>query len=95
MLADMPKKKAPAAVTEYFRQLGKKYGSKAGKIGGKRSLETMTPAERTARAKKAAARRVAQSPRCETEFGVHDHMHLPLLPEFSSARSLARRQFGQ
>jgi hypothetical protein len=34
----------------YIRKL-----SKAGKIGGKRSLETMTPAERTARAKKAAA----------------------------------------
>jgi hypothetical protein len=29
--------------------------SKAGKIGGKRSLETMTPEQRTARAKKAAA----------------------------------------
>lgn len=34
----------------YLRKL-----SKAGKIGGKRSLETMTPEERTARAKKAAA----------------------------------------
>ena len=34
----------------YLRKL-----SKAGKIGGKRSLKTMTPAERTARAKKAAA----------------------------------------
>ena len=51
----MAKKKAPPAVAEYFRQLGKKYGSKAGKIGGKRSLETMTAEERTARAKKAAA----------------------------------------
>ena len=30
-------------------------GRKGGKIGGKRSLKTMTPAERTARAKKAAA----------------------------------------
>lgn len=30
-------------------------GRKGGKIGGKRSLETMTPAQRTARAKKAAA----------------------------------------
>jgi hypothetical protein len=34
----------------YLRKL-----SKAGKIGRKRSLETMTPTERTARAKKAAA----------------------------------------
>jgi len=30
-------------------------GRKGGKIGGKRSLETMTPEARTARAKKAAA----------------------------------------
>jgi hypothetical protein len=33
----------------YLRKL-----SKAGKIGGKRSLKTMTPEQRTARAKKAA-----------------------------------------
>ncbi len=52
----MAKKKVPAAVSEYFQKLGKKYGSTAGKIGGKRSLETMTPEERTARAKKAAAK---------------------------------------
>jgi hypothetical protein len=51
----MTTKKTPPAVTEYFRQLGKKYGSKAGKIGGKRSLKTMTPAARTTRAKLAAA----------------------------------------
>ena len=30
-------------------------GRKGGKIGGKRSLQTMSPAQRTARAKKAAA----------------------------------------
>jgi hypothetical protein len=30
-------------------------GRKGGKIGGKRSLETMTPEERRARAKKASA----------------------------------------
>ena len=30
-------------------------GRKGGKVGGKRSLETMTPEQRTARAKKAAA----------------------------------------
>jgi hypothetical protein len=34
-------------------------GRKGGKIGGKRSLETMTPKERIARAKKAAAAAVA------------------------------------
>jgi hypothetical protein len=37
---------------EFFR----KQGARGGKIGGKRSLETMTPEERTARAKKAAAK---------------------------------------
>jgi hypothetical protein len=49
------KKKLPKEVLEFF----KKTGSKGGKIGGKRSLETMTPAERTARAKKAAAKSAA------------------------------------
>jgi hypothetical protein len=38
-------------ISEVMSQLGRK----GGKIGGKRSLETMTPEERTARAKKAAA----------------------------------------
>jgi hypothetical protein len=51
----MPKKKLPAAVLDYFR----KEGAKGGRIGGKRSLETMTPEERTARAKKASAAAVA------------------------------------
>ena len=37
-----------------FRQIMREIGRKGGKIGGKRSLETMTPEERTARAKKAA-----------------------------------------
>ncbi len=36
---------------EYFRE----QGAKGGRIGGRRSLETMTPAERVARAKKASA----------------------------------------
>ena len=38
-----------------MRQVMKAMGRKGGKIGGKRSLETMTKAERTERAKKAAA----------------------------------------
>ena len=37
-----------------FRQIMREIGAKGGKIGGKRSLETMTPEERSARAKKAA-----------------------------------------
>jgi uncharacterized protein YdaU (DUF1376 family) len=44
--------KLPPAVLDFF----KKQGAKGGRIGGKRSLETMTPEERTARAKKAAAK---------------------------------------
>jgi hypothetical protein len=46
----------------YLRKL-----SKAGKIGGKRSLETMTPAERSARAKKAAAKSAAVRKKAATK----------------------------
>ena len=53
-------KKTKALFSEIMREIG----SKGGKIGGKRSLETMTPEERSARAKKAsmaaAAKRTAQ-----------------------------------
>jgi hypothetical protein len=38
-----------------IRQVMSEMGRKGGRIGGKRSLETMTPEQRTARAKKAAA----------------------------------------
>ena len=37
-----------------FREIMREIGRKGGKIGGKRSLETMTPEERFARAKKAS-----------------------------------------
>jgi hypothetical protein len=37
-----------------FRQIMREIGSKGGKIGGKRSLETLTPEERSARAKTAS-----------------------------------------
>ncbi len=37
-----------------FSKIMREIGSKGGKIGGKRCLETMTPEERTARAKKAS-----------------------------------------
>lgn len=43
-------KKKKALLSEIMRELG----SKGGKIGGKRSLVTMTPEERSARAKKAS-----------------------------------------
>lgn len=50
------KKKLPDDVLEFFRQ----QGSKGGKIGGKRSLETMTPEARSERAKNAVAAREAK-----------------------------------
>lgn len=52
----MAKKKLPPGVLEYL----KKQGAKGGKIGGKRSLETMTPEQRTERARKAVAAREAK-----------------------------------
>jgi hypothetical protein len=49
---------------ELFSEIMREIGRKGGKIGGKRSLETMTAAERSARAKKAsdaaARKRTAQ-----------------------------------
>jgi hypothetical protein len=53
-------KKTKALFSEIMREIGRK----GGKIGGKRSLETMTAEERSARAKKAslaaARKRTAQ-----------------------------------
>ena len=43
-------KKLPEDVLKYFRE----QGARGGRIGGKRALETMTPAQRVARAKKAS-----------------------------------------
>jgi len=51
----MAKRLSPE-VLEYFR----KQGAKGGKIGGKRSLETMTAKERSERARKAVAAREAK-----------------------------------
>jgi hypothetical protein len=52
-----------------FREIMREIGSKGGKIGGKRSLETMTPEERSARAKKAslAAAKVRTEKRLRAE----------------------------
>jgi hypothetical protein len=49
-------KRLPPEIREFF----KKQGSKGGKIGGKRSLETMTPEQRSERARKAVAAREAK-----------------------------------
>jgi hypothetical protein len=46
------KKEIDPAVSAYLASLGRK----GGKLGGKRCLETMTPGERTERAKLAAAK---------------------------------------
>jgi hypothetical protein len=43
-------KKLPAEVLRYFRE----QGAKGGRIGGKRSLQTMTAEQRVARARKAS-----------------------------------------
>jgi hypothetical protein len=43
-------KRMPKEVAEYLKKMGQKYG----KLGGKKSLETMTAEERSARAKKAS-----------------------------------------
>lgn len=63
----MTNKTLPAEVLEYFRKEGAKGGRIGGKIGGKRSLETMTPEQRSERARKAVAareaRRVAGAPK--------------------------------
>jgi hypothetical protein len=50
-------------ISEAMRQIGRK----GGKIGGKRSLETMTPDERSARAKKASL--AAAKKRTENRLG--------------------------
>jgi hypothetical protein len=42
-------------ISAVMREMGRRGGLKGGPIGGKRSLETMTPGERSLRAKKAAA----------------------------------------
>jgi hypothetical protein len=57
------KRKLPPEVLEYFRKEGAKGGKIGGKIGGKRSLETMTPEERSERARKAVAVREAKRKR--------------------------------
>jgi hypothetical protein len=54
-IRDMDKK----TISEVMREMGRK----GGRIGGKMSLQTMTAAERSARAKKAVAAREAKRSR--------------------------------
>ena len=52
----MGNKKLPPEVLEYFRQ----QGAKGGRIGGKKAAESMTPEQRSERARKAVAAREAK-----------------------------------
>ena len=51
-------RKISKAMREYFQEIGRT----GGKIGGKRSLETMTPEQRSARASKAIKARWSKRP---------------------------------
>jgi hypothetical protein len=51
----MRRKKLPPDVMKFFQEAGRKGGRIGGKIGGPAAAAAMTPEERTARAKKAAA----------------------------------------
>jgi hypothetical protein len=55
-----------------FREIMREIGRKGGRIGGKRSLETMTAEERSARAKKAslAAAKKRTAARLARERGI-------------------------
>jgi hypothetical protein len=54
-----------------FREIMREIGSKGGKIGGKRSLQTMTPEERSIRAKKASL--AAAKKRTEKRLAAEAH----------------------
>lgn len=52
----MPRAQLNKEALDFFRKAGSQGGKLGGSAGGKKALETMTPAERKARAKKAAAK---------------------------------------
>jgi hypothetical protein len=57
-LVEMPKKTLPPEVLEYFRKQGKRGGKKGARI----VADSMTPEQRSARAKKAADARWKKEP---------------------------------
>jgi len=59
-MVQMPRKKLPPDVIEWFRKMGAKGGKKGGSAGGKAAAANMTAKERTARAKNAVAVREAK-----------------------------------
>jgi len=56
----MKRKKLPRDVLEYFRGQGKRGGKIGGSAGGKKAAASMTPEQRSARARKAVAAREAK-----------------------------------
>jgi hypothetical protein len=54
------KKELPEEVLEYFRQQGSKGGKMGGSSGGKKAAESMTPKQRSERARNAVAAREAK-----------------------------------
>jgi hypothetical protein len=59
-MVQMPSKKLPSEVLEWFREMGAKGGKKGGSAGGKAAAANMTAKERKARAKNAVAQREAK-----------------------------------
>lgn len=59
-MVQMPRKKLPPDVLEWFRKMGAKGGKQGGSAGGKTSAANMTAKERKARAKNAVAVREAK-----------------------------------
>jgi len=59
-MVQMPSKKLPREVLEWFREMGAKGGKKGGSAGGKTAAANMTAKERNARAKHAVAVREAK-----------------------------------
>jgi hypothetical protein len=60
----VPRRKLPLEVLEYFRKQGAKGGKLGGSVGGKKAADSMTPEQRSERARKAvAAREVKRKPK--------------------------------
>jgi hypothetical protein len=56
----MGRKRLPPDVLEYFRRQGSRGGKIGGSMGGKKAAASMTPEQRSERARKAVAAREAK-----------------------------------
>jgi hypothetical protein len=56
----MGRKRLPPDVLEYFRRQGRRGGKIGGSIGGKKAAASMTPEQRSERARRAVAAREAK-----------------------------------